>query len=236
MKKALKCLTVIAMAAMLLGCKTTQTKGSGIKGKAAKVDTGKRILVDYQGATFGSEIPEWVKLVGQGQYSAEVLNPVMPGVNGKKVFVVTNRGNNLSYIEQWADLVKVETEVAGIMERVAGKSVEASMVGSDDANLKETINMYRTSLTSVRLTGLEKVGSYWIKVKIVDDDNETVETFYEYYAVWGMDSKIFKNQLNEALKNIDQTTTESEYLKAKVTADIMDQVSDENAVTTVEED
>lgn len=236
MKKSLVCFTVIALAAsLLMGCKTTKTKGSGVKGKAAKVDTGRRVLVDYQGATFGSEIPEWVKLVGQGQYSAEILNPVMPGVGGKKVFVVTNRGNNLSYIEQWADLVKVETEVAGIMERVAGKSVEASMVGSDNAELKETIDMYRTSLTSVRLSGLEKVGSYWIKVNVEDKDKEVVESFYEYYAVWGMDSKIFKNQLNEALKHIDQTTTESEYLKAKVTADIMDQVSDESAVIDMDE-
>lgn len=66
----------------------------------------------------------------------------MSGVENKKVFVVTNRGNKLNYIEQWADLVKVETEVAGIMERVAGKSVEATMNGSDNEDLQETLNMY----------------------------------------------------------------------------------------------
>ena len=227
MKKTLYVLTVFALSAMLFGCKTTQTKGSGIKGKAAKVDTGKRVLVDYQGATFGTEIPEWVKLVGQGQYSTEALNPVMPGVAGKKVFVVTKRGNNLSYVEQWADLVTIETEVAGIMERVAGKAVEASMVGKDDEDLQETINMYRTSLTSVRLTGLEKIAGFWIKVNVLDSKKNVIESFYEYYAVWGMDKKIFNDQLKESMKHIDETTTESEFLKSKVTAELMDRVCDD---------
>lgn len=230
MKKSI--LGTVAIALLLAGCVSTKTKGSGIKGQGSKVDTGKRILIDYQGATFGSEIPEWVKLLGEGQYSEKVLSKSMPGVEGKKVFVVTNRGNKLGYIEQWADLVKVETEVAGIMERVAGKSVEATMQGSDDEDLQETINMYRVSLTNVRLTGLEKIASYWTKNKLVDDDGNTLETFYEYYAVWGMEKRIFDGQLNEALKGIPGTTTEAAYLKSKVTADLLDSVTDGSVTET----
>ena len=226
MKKILGMMVIVASFLAFVGCATTKTKGSGIKGQGSKVDTGKRVLIDYQGATFGSEIPEWVKLIGEGQYSEKVLSKSMPGVENKKVFVVTNRGNKLNYIEQWADLVKIETEVAGIMERVAGKSVEATMNGSDNEDLQEALNMYRVSLTSVRLSGLEKVASYWTKNKLVDDDGETIETFYEYYAVWGMDKKIFNNQLNEALKGIDETSTEAAYLKAKVTEDLIDSVTD----------
>ncbi len=234
MKKSVLCLAVIALSALLFGCKTTETKGSGIKGKSAKVATGKRVIEDYQGATFGAEIPEWVKLIGEGQYSTEILNPVMPGVGGKKVFVVTNRGKNLSYVEQWADLVKVETEVAGIMERVAGKSVEAEMSGSDDESLKETLDMYRISLTDVRLSGLEKIASYWVKVNVLDKKKNVTDSFYEYYAVWGMEKKTFNDQLKQALKSIDETATESSYLKAKVTAEIMDKVADADAVVDVD--
>jgi len=234
MKKSLLCFVVVALSVMLFGCKTTMTKGSGIKGNKIKVDTGKRVLVDYQGATFGSEIPEWVKMIGEGQYSTEALNPVMPGVGGKKVFVVTKRGNNLSYVEQWADLVSIETEVAGIMERVAGKCVEAEMKGSDNDELQETLNMYRISMTDVRLSGLEKVASFWIKVNVLNSKKEVEESYYEYYAVWGMDKKLFDQQLKQAMKAIDETTTESQYLKAKVTAEILDKVAD-GEVAYVEE-
>lgn len=226
MKKLAGVLILTASFCAFTGCATTKTKGSGIKGQGSSIDTGKRVLIDYQGAVFGSEIPQWVKLINEGEKSEEVLSKYLPGVNGKKLFVVTNRGNNINYIEQWADLVQVETEVAGIMERVAGKSVEATMQGSDNKELKQTLNMYRESLTNVRLTGLEKVSSYWTKNKIVDDDGETLETFFEYYAIWGMDKKVFNNQLNEALKGIDETTTEVAYLKAKVRDDVTGSVSD----------
>ena len=141
MKKILGMMVIVASFLAFVGCATTKTKGSRIKGQGSKVDTGKRVLIDYQGATFGSEIPEWVKLIGEGQYSEKVLSKSMPDVENKKMFVVTNRGNKLNYIEQWADLVKIETEVAGIMERVAGKSVEATMNGSDNEDLQETLGI-----------------------------------------------------------------------------------------------
>lgn len=226
MKKGLIVISVSCFALLFIACNTTKTKGAGIKGQGSTIDTGKRVMVDYQGGTFGSEIPEWVKLVADGQYSEKVLSKSMPGVEEKKVFVVTNRGNKLNYIEQWTDLVKIETEVAGIMERITVKSVEATMSGSDNEDLQETIKMYRESLSSVRLSGLEKVASYWTKNKIVDDDGETIETFYEYYAVWGMDKKIFNNQLKEALKRIDETATNTAALKEKIMEDLMDSVSD----------
>ena len=134
MKKILGMMVIVASFLAFMGCATTKTKG-----QSSKVDTGKRVLIDYQGATFGSEIPEWVKLIGEGQYSEKVLSKSMPGVENKKVFVVTNRGNKLNYIEQWADLVKIETEVAGIMERVAGKSVEATMNCGDNEDLIDSV-------------------------------------------------------------------------------------------------
>ena len=88
MKKILGLLVLTASIFAFMGCATTKTKGSGIKGQGSKVDTGKRVLIDYQGATFGSEIPEWVKLIGEGQYSEKVLSKSMPDVENKKVFVV----------------------------------------------------------------------------------------------------------------------------------------------------
>lgn len=234
MKKSVFVIAVLFSAEILAGCATTKTSGSGIKGKEASVDTGKRVLIDYQGATFGKEIPEWVVQIGEGQYSEEVLSQTMPGVKENKVFVSVNRGKNLDFVKQWTDLVDIETEVAGIMERVAGKSVEANMIGSDNDELQKTIDMYRKSLTNVRLTGLQKIASYWIKINIVDNKKNVTDSFYEYYSVWGMDKKIFNDQLKESLKSIGETATENSTLKSKVTVDLLRNVTD-GTVTEIKE-
>lgn len=234
MKKSFTFFACLWGAALFMSCVTTRTSGSGIKGEKASVDTGKRVLIDYQGATFGKEIPEWVVKIGEGQYSEEVLAPAMPGIEGKKVFVSVNRGKKLDFVKQWTDLVDIETEVAGIMERIAGKSVKANMIGSDDDDLQKTIDMYRNSLTNVRLTGLQKIASYWLKINIVDNKKNVSDSFYEYYSVWGIDKNIFDNQLKEALKIIDETTTEAATLKSKITVDLLGNVTD-GTVTEVKQ-
>lgn len=234
MKKSFTFFACLCGAALFMSCVTTRTSGSGIKGEKASVDTGKRVLIDYQGATFGKEIPEWVVKIGEGQYSEEVLAPAMPGIEGKKVFVSVNRGKKLDFVKQWTDLVDIETEVAGIMERIAGKSVKANMIGSDDDDLQKTIDMYRNSLTNVRLTGLQKIASYWLKINIVDNKKNVSDSFYEYYSVWGIDKNIFDNQLKEALKIIDETTTEAATLKSKITVDLLGNVTD-GTVTEVKQ-
>ena len=159
MKKSLKVMMMSAAAVAVLaagftGCKTTEVAGSGIKGKSASVKNVKRQIVDYQGATLGSEIPQWVKLVSEGQYGQKVLSKAMPDLEGKKVFVVTGRGDNLDFVKSWVNLVDVETEVSGSLERVTGKVVTSKLEGNaaakgQQANQTEVdraINDYRIAL------------------------------------------------------------------------------------------
>ena len=125
MKKSIFILSIVAT--VLLGsCATTKVAGSGIKGKAAKVQKNYVTILDYQGASFGSEIPQWVVEIGNGNYSAEYLSPIMPGISGKKPFVVVARGDNLEFTKQWADLVDVEVQVGDEMQRIVGKAVSAA--------------------------------------------------------------------------------------------------------------
>ena len=55
MKKSIFILSVVA-AALFSSCGTTKVSGSGIKGNAAKVQKNYVTILDYQGASFGSEI------------------------------------------------------------------------------------------------------------------------------------------------------------------------------------
>lgn len=199
---------------------TAKIEGSGIKGKQASIKTGKRVIVDYQGATFGKEIPEWVVLLAEGQYSQKILASKMPNLDGKKVFVTTGRGDNLDFVQTWSDLVDIETEVAGTLERVSGKAVEAEMKGrakskgneTDAAEMNRTINMYRASLVNVRISGLERIASYWVETQVMDG-KKISDDYFEYYAVWAMDENLFDKQLKEAMSKIDETSTEAKHLK-----------------------
>ena len=151
----------------------------------------------------------------------------MPDLEGKKVFVTTGRGDNLDFVRNWVDLVDVETEVAGSLERVAGKAVEAEMKGKTAAKGKEisptelerNLNMYRDSLVNVRISGLERIASYWTETQVLNGKN-IVDDYFEYYTVWVMDEELFNRQLEEAMSKIDETTTEAKVNNSRVLSSV----------------
>ena len=235
MKKNKSSVLFILSAVLFIGCATTKVSGSGIKGKTASIKTGKRVIVDYQGATLGKEIPEWVELLVEGQYSQPVLKNVMPNLEDKKVFVTMGRGDNLEFVQTWSDLVDIETEVAGTLERVAGKAVEAEMKGRasakgkdvDATEMERLINMYRASLVNVRFSGLERIAGYWLETQVLEGKN-IIDDYYEYYAVWAMDEKLYDKQLKSAMSKIDETTTEAKELKDIVEAKLKKSIAISN--------
>ena len=102
MKKSILILAAVAAIAFT-GCGTTKkVAGSGIKGNAAKVQKNVVTILDYQGASFGSEIPQWVVEIGNGNYSAEYLSCLCGAVPSHlqillQPFQKTCRGNEVSY-------------------------------------------------------------------------------------------------------------------------------------------
>ena len=236
MKKLLVLAAALVASVALLSCGSTKSvEGSKYKGDEPDMKTVKRQIIDYQGAEFGSAIPQWVIDLSAGQYSESALAKSMPDLKGKKIFVTIANGDNLEFVRQWTDLVQVETEVASSLERVAAKAVEARMSGSgaqagtettDKQSIEQALNMYRTSLTSVRFSGLEKTAQYWTLSQKIDAKKQPVgDAYYTYYAVWTMDQKLFDSQLNTAIKNIDETTTEAKELKAIVRQKLSQELS-----------
>ena len=245
MKKTKLLMATVLVASVLgfAGCKTTKVAGSGIKGKQATVKKVKRQIVDYQGATLGSEIPQWVKLVSEGQYGQKVLSKAMPDLEGKKVFVVTGRGDNLDFVKSWVNLVDIETEVSGSLERVTGKVVTSKLEGAakakgQDVNQTEVsraINDYRIALQDVRISGLERVAEYWTLIDVTEK-GKVIDSYYEYYSVWSMDQKVFNKQLEKSLEHIDEATTEAAELKNLVKQKLENELSvSSNSLDTLDE-
>ena len=229
-----KLLALVATAAVLLAsCATTDVKGSGIKAKDPKVATGKTEMLDWQGAEMGGEIPQWVIELANGNFGEKALARVMPDVEGKKTFVTIGYGDNLDFVRQWTDLVDVETEVASTLSRVAAKAVQASMTGNaatagstrtDPTTVQQNMDMYRTSLTSVRFSGLEKTAQFWTLSQRVKGKEVTAPQ-YSYYAVWTIDKDLFQQQLDAAMANVADTSTEEKALKDMVRQKLANELS-----------
>lgn len=234
MKKLLAIASALSLAASLLSCGTTKTvEGSGIKADAPKVKTAKTVLDEWQGSELGGEIPQWVVELANGNYGEAALSRVMPDIKGKKTFVTIGYGDNLDFVRQWTDLVDVETEVASTLSRVAAKAVEAEMNGKgakegqktvDPTKTEQTMKMYRTSLTSVRFSGLEKTAQFWT-LSHKESGKEQYDSKYSYYAVWTIDKTLFETQLKTAMSNIDETSTEEKALKEMVREKLANQLS-----------
>ena len=244
MKKSILILSVVT-ALVFAGCGTTKTvKGSGIKGNAAKIQKSYVTILDYQGASFGSEIPQWVVEIGNGNYSAEALLPILPGISGKKPFVVVARGDNLEYTRQWADLVDVENQVGDEMQRIVGKAVSAVQKGrakqvgdtKDATVLEQELNMYKQAVSAVELNGLEKIASYWIQKEVKPSKNsKESKIYYEYYAVWGMNKKLYDIQIQSALDGVEDNTDEGKALKETLSLKLQNMMITSNDETITEE-
>lgn len=243
MKKSIVILAAVA-ALSFTGCETTKVSGSGIKGNAAKVQKNVVTILDYQGASFGSEIPQWVVEIGNGNYSADYLSSIMPGVKGKKPFVVVARGDNLEYTKQWADLVDVENQVGDEMQRIVGKAVSAAQKGrskqlgdaKEATSLEQELNMYKQAVSAVELNGLEKIASYWIQKEVKPSKkSEESKVYYEYYAVWGMSQKLYDAQIAAAMSSVDDNTDEGKALKETLSLKLQNMMITSNDETVSEE-
>lgn len=240
MKKLISVIAAVASLALLAGCKTTETAHSNYGlGSKSKANGKSYKIVNSAGATFDRPVPAWVLLLVDGQYSQEVLSEAMPNLEGKKVFVVSDRGDNLDFVKRWVNLVDIETEVGGTLERVTGKVVTAKFEGDSAAkgdsatpsNTSKAVEDFRIAVQDVRIVGLEKVADYWVQIEVTEK-KEVVDSYYEYYSVWAMDKSLFKKQVSKSMEKIDEATTETANLKALV----LDRLTNELSLASENED
>ena len=233
MKKIMTVVAAVLMVAMA-AYGASKTKSGAKGGKKSKAGSRTYEMINYQGATFGKNVPKWVEMIVEGQYDAKYLSKVMPGLEGKKAFVVQGRGNNLDFIKSWVNLYDIETEVGGMLERQTGKVVREKMSGKQSevgntaapANVEKEISDYRMALQNVRIVGLEKVADYWIEVE-VKEKKKVVDSYFEYYSVWAIDKKLLSAQLAKALQKEED---------AELKQAVMDALTNELSVASNDKD
>jgi len=99
MKKTLKALTcaVLAGSALLLsGCTTTSSTAQ------AAPRAQRPTVVDWQGAAYGTEIPEWARIILQGDEVHKIQK--MSEFSKKYVKFASARGQDVDLLKAWAQL------------------------------------------------------------------------------------------------------------------------------------
>ncbi|MCR4791090.1 MAG: hypothetical protein K5839_08465 [Treponemataceae bacterium] len=189
------------------------------------------VIIDYQGATLDKEIPHWVEVLVEGD-NAKVEKEL--DLHDVKSFIVENRGPELTMLKSWTDLVSVESEVAGQIERQVAQSVQATMEGQQnvtEAEIQQAISLYSGSLKNVTINNLEKKASFWIKTQAVKPglkkakrpEDYIVE--YTYYVVYVCPMKDFQRQIDAALADVETNTDQAAMLKEMLTNKLRETVT-----------
>lgn len=207
------------------------------KGPNAKMAVNRPQVIDYQGATLGKEIPEWVDVLLEGN-NAAVEKKL--GLSGVKTFIVEANGPNLDMLKSWTDLVNIETEVAGQIERQVAQTVQATMAGMEDAGeaeVQKAIDMYAVSAKNVTINGLEKKAQFWVETQQIKPGLKKAKNpsdyivRYTYYVVYCCDAKLFEKQMKAAMDDVEDNTKYADVLRQKTTDALVNQITVGSATT-----
>lgn len=209
---------IIAFAMALMALSSTSVFAAK-KGKEAKQ---KIEIVNRPGIALGTEIPDWVQAVLEGE-NKKVAKSLKIDLKESQVFVFSNQGTDLEFLKTWTDQVDVQRQVANSFSVAVGQSANAVFQGSsgDENKKKMAIDQTVKALSAIELNGLLKEAQYWMQfrkpkqgVKVNKKSPESsYDYYYEYYVVFVMSRSVYDAQLNAALNGIDDNASETVLLK-----------------------
>ena len=203
-------------------------------------------IVDRPGMALGTDIPNWVEAVTEGD-NKQVAKSLKINEKESQIFVFTNQGDNLEFLKTWSDQVDVQRQVANSFSMAVGQSANAVFQGSsgaDGTNVQRAIDQTVKALSAVEINGLLKAAQYWIQfrkpkqgVKVSNKSKDSdFEYYYEYYVVFTMDRDIYDAQLEAALNGVEDNASETVLLKKALSENLRAPLIDRTRDDSVEYD
>ena len=204
-------------AAVLCACTSAPKAGkpkAAVKGFHAE-------FTDWQSASTGGSIPEWVEAVLNAD-SEDTIRELLKKPKGYRIWTIENQGESLDALKLLTDNFDIQARVASsISQNVAQEAerIQEAEGTTDKAKINEqaaaVAQMVTTNLT---LNGLERVTGYWTKYYMADKKGNPVEgesgkEHYSYVVVMGMEGERFNAQLDAAMQKINENSSEDEYLR-----------------------
>jgi len=194
MKKTMNALTcavftVLAGSALLFSSCTT-TSGA----QAAPMAPRPKV-VDWQGAAYGTEIPEWARIILQGDEVDKIQK--MSEFSKKYVKFASARGQDVDLLKAWAAADAADTISRSITQNVTSELGTAIKGNKDDAATVKIAEQAIGIFASNKISGFEKSREFWVKMQ-----QPSGKTEFEYIVLYAIDKDNFQDQIDAALGKI----------------------------------
>ncbi|MGP1457744.1 MAG: hypothetical protein ACTTKL_00305 [Treponema sp.] len=152
-------------------------------------------IIDWQGAAYGTEIPEWARIILQGDEVDKIQK--MPEFSKKYVKFASARGQDVDLLKTWAAADAADTISRSITQSVTSELGTAVSGNKDD---EATVKMAEQAIgifASNKLSGFEKSREFWVQ-----QQNTSGKTQFEYVVLYSIDKDNFQEQIDRALGKI----------------------------------
>ena len=185
-----------------VGCATTNAQ---VNKQESRLDFE---VVDWQGASFGGEIPDWVRAATEDKERLERLDSIGGEVTykNKAVRLTSASGRDIDLLKAWVQN-KLAGEIASEIKQTVTKTAGNHQQGNKDGDaalkmIDETIGIFST----VTISGFERSREFWVKRRM----KATGETDFQYIAVYVIDKENLMFQIDRALGKIEAKTAEEQ--------------------------
>ena len=177
-----------------------------------------REMIDWKGASVGSEIPSWVVDAVDQNYKAISQ---LPQFENKLVFFAEDQGKNLDMLKSWVNNFNIQGAFSKsvsnfVISKFGGEQAGSKNDETSESFLKEITSTY----SKTEINGLSKELDYWVKTRYIDHDKKTSEDIYQYFVVYAIDKNDLKLQLDRALGLVEAKEESQKKLKVEVSAAI----------------
>ena len=192
MVNALKCAVFTAAAAgvlALFGC------ASAPSAPPAAPMAQRPKIIDWQGAAYGTEIPEWARIILQGDEVDKIQK--LPEFSKKYVKFASARGQDVDLLKAWAAADAADTISRSITQNVTSELGTAVSGNKDD---EATVKMAEQAIgifSSNKISGFEKSREFWVQLQ-----DKSGKTEFEYVVLYSIDQDNFQEQIDLALGKI----------------------------------
>jgi hypothetical protein len=173
-----------------------------------------REMIDWKGASIGSNIPEWLYYAVDNDVKA-ISN--LPDFENKIIYFAEEQGKNLDLLKSWVNNFNIQATFSRELSNFVIAKFGGELNGSkNEENMEMYLNELVATCSRAEINGLGKKLDYWVKTRYTDNELDIMTDTYQYFVVYAIDKDDFRIQLDRVLGKVEAKTEVQKKLKSDV--------------------